>query len=144
MIGGSSHYRWFARDFSPILHLVSELVATLLLKPASTRKRDINADGINHNRHRCMNFVIEVGEVEKQLVEFDFNQLLGRTVIRSNGREIKRQVRLISEPVFESHVVDFGEYERLQLKIEKRRQSLRSSRYTVYVNNRLATCCEGR
>lgn len=91
-----------------------------------------------------MRFVIEVGEVEKQMVEFDFNQLLGRTVIRSNGRELKRHVRLFSEPVFERHVVDFGERERVQLKIEKRRKMLLSSHYTVYVNNRLATCCEGR
>ncbi len=90
-----------------------------------------------------MKFVIEVGEAEKRRVEFDFNQLLGRTVIRSNGRELKRNVRLFSEPVFESHVIDFGDKERLQLKIEKRRRLLISSRYTVYVNNRLTHCCQG-
>jgi hypothetical protein len=50
---------------------------------------------------------------------------------------------LFSEPVFETHVIDFGDQERVHLKIEKRRRLLVSSRYTVYVNNRLAHCCQG-
>ena len=56
-----------------------------------------------------MKFTIEVGEVEKQQVEFSFNQLLGRTVIRSNGQELKRSVRWFSEPVFDRHVFEFAE-----------------------------------
>lgn len=90
-----------------------------------------------------MRFTIQVGELERHEVEFDFNQLLGRTIIRANGRELKRSVRLFSEPVFERHLVDFGEREQIHLKIEKSRKKLLASRYAVYVNNRLAHCCSG-
>jgi hypothetical protein len=90
-----------------------------------------------------MKFTIEVGEVERQRVEFSFNQLLGRTVIRSNGRELKRSVRLFSEPLFDTHVLDFAEKERIELKIEKQRQSMFDSRYLVFVNNRLTQCFQG-
>ena len=84
-----------------------------------------------------MKFVVQVGEVAKQRVEFTFNQLLGRTVIRSDGRELKRSVRLFSEPLYDTHVFAFFEKERAQLRIEKRRKHLFSSEYFVYVNNRL-------
>jgi hypothetical protein len=84
-----------------------------------------------------MKFVVQVGEVAKQRVEFTFNQLLGRTVIRSDGRELKRSVRLFSEPLYDTHVFEFFEKERAQLRIEKRRKHLFSSEYFVYVNNRL-------
>jgi len=84
-----------------------------------------------------MKFVVEVGEVAKQQVEFAFNQLLGRTVIRSGGRELKRSVRLFSEPLYDTHVFEFAEKERAQLRIEKRRKHLFASEYFVYVNNRL-------
>ena len=90
-----------------------------------------------------MKFTIEVGEVEKQHVEFSFNQLLGRTLIRSNGRELKRSVRLFSEPVFDRHVFDFADRERVELKIEKQRKQLFSSRYFVFVNDRLTRCFQG-
>ncbi len=90
-----------------------------------------------------MKFTIEVGEVEKQRVEFSFNQLLGRTVIRSNGQELKRSVRLFSEPLCDTHEFNFDERERVQLKIEKQRRHLFGSRYFVFVNNRLTQCFQG-
>ncbi len=90
-----------------------------------------------------MKFTIEVGEVEKQRVEFSFNQLLGRTVIRANGRELKKTVRFFSEPSLEIHVFDFAEKERIILKIEKQRESMFGSRYLVFVNNRLTRCIHG-
>jgi hypothetical protein len=90
-----------------------------------------------------MRFVIELGESEKQRVEFTFNQLLGRTVVRSNGREIKKSVRLFSEPVYDLHVFEFAEQERVELKIEKRRKHLFASQYFVYVNNRLQEFYQG-
>jgi hypothetical protein len=90
-----------------------------------------------------MKFTIEVGEVEKQRVEFSFNQLLGRTVIRSNGRDLKKSVRLFSEPLFDRHIFDFAEKERVELKIEKQRRNLFASRYFVFVNNRLTQCFQG-
>lgn len=90
-----------------------------------------------------MRFAIEVGEVQKQKVEFDFNQLLGRTVIRLNGQVLKKAVRLFSEPVIDSHEVSLAEIERVDLRIEKRRKLLFSSHYTVFVNNRLTQVFEG-
>jgi hypothetical protein len=90
-----------------------------------------------------MKFTIEVGEVEKQRVEFSFNQLLGRTVIHSNGRQLKKSVRLFSEPVFDRHVFDFFDKERVELKIEKQRKHLFGSRYFVFVNNRLTQSFQG-
>ncbi len=90
-----------------------------------------------------MRFVIEVGDIEKETVEFAFNQLLGRTVIRRNGQEFKRNVRLFSEPVFEHHIIDLHERQRALLRIEKRRKHLVGSRYSVYVNNQLVQCHEG-
>ncbi len=90
-----------------------------------------------------MKFVIEIGEVKKQRIEFSFNQLLGRTVIRSNGRELRRNVRLFGEPLSDTHVLDFSEVERIELKIQKQRQSMFDSRYLVFVNNRLIQCFQG-
>ena len=90
-----------------------------------------------------MKFVVEVGDVLKKRVEFSFNQLLGRTVIRADGRELKRTVRLFSEPVEETHVVSFGDTERVELRIEKKRKPLVGSRYSVYVNDRLNRCLQG-
>jgi hypothetical protein len=90
-----------------------------------------------------MRFVIEVGEVAKEQVEFTFNQLLGRTVIRANGREVTRKTRWFSEPLVDTHLVDFAEQEKVQLKIEKRRRHLFASRYFVYINDRLVQCFQG-
>lgn len=90
-----------------------------------------------------MKIELEVGDVLKRKVEFSFNQLLGRTVIRADGREIKRSVRLFSEPVQESHVVNFGDTERIELRIEKKRKPLVGARYSVYLNDRLHQCLQG-
>lgn len=90
-----------------------------------------------------MRFAIEVGEVARQQVEFYFNQLLGLTVIRANGRELKKRVRLFSEPLVDAHEVELEGLERLRVRIEKHRQWLISSRYLVYVNDRLVQCFQG-
>ncbi|WCJ58302.1 hypothetical protein NXS98_11260 [Fontisphaera persica] len=90
-----------------------------------------------------MRFAIEVGEVARQQVEFYFNQLLGLTVIRANGREIKKRVRLFSEPVKEAHELDLDGLEKLRVRIEKHRQWLISSRYLVFVNDRLVQRFQG-
>ncbi len=76
-------------------------------------------------------------------VEFLFNQLLGRTVIRSNGQELKKTVRLFSEPLVDTHVMHFTEKERVEVKIEKRRKHLFASQYFVYLNNRLTQVHQG-
>ena len=38
-----------------------------------------------------MKFCIEVGEEKKHQIEYEFNQLLGRLVIKSNQQEVKRR-----------------------------------------------------
>jgi hypothetical protein len=90
-----------------------------------------------------MKFEIEVGEVAKERVEFSFNQLMGRTIIRSNGREVKRSVRWFSEPVVDTHVIDFAQHEKVNLTIEKRRRQLFGAQYFVYINNRLVAYYKG-
>jgi hypothetical protein len=90
-----------------------------------------------------MTFAIEVGEVSRERIDFTFNQLLGRTVIRANGRELKRNTRWFSEPVVETHLIDLTETERVQVKIEKRRKHLFSSQYFVYVNDRMVQYYRG-
>lgn len=90
-----------------------------------------------------MTFSLEVGETEKHLVEFRFNQLSGKLVIKLNNREVKRSVRLFSEPIRESHAFDIGEKERLSLRIEKQRKLLYGQKYQVFVNERLVRAYEG-
>jgi len=90
-----------------------------------------------------MNFSIVVGDVEKHIIDFNFNQLLGRLVIKVNQTEVKRQVKLIDEPLKESHVIQVGNQERLTVRIEKRRKQLLGQKCSVFLNNRLLQCYEG-
>ena len=60
-----------------------------------------------------MKFNLEVGELEKHVVEFNFDQLLGQLVIKVNKREVKRSVRLFNEPVKETHTLQVGDGERV-------------------------------
>lgn len=90
-----------------------------------------------------MQIAIETGEREKMRIEFTFNQLMGRTIIRANGQEVKRQVQWFSEPLVETHDMTFDEKERVNVRIEKRRQLLFASHYSVYVNNRLVDSRQG-
>jgi hypothetical protein len=38
------------------------------------------------------------GELKKHQIVYDFNQLLGRLVIKLNQQEVKRRIRLFNEP----------------------------------------------
>ncbi len=84
-----------------------------------------------------MKFNLTVGETEKHLVEFDFNQLCGTLVIRVDDKPVYQSKRLINEPVHEvfNFVVD-GQ-ERSAVRIEQSRKPLLGHRNTVFVNNRL-------
>ena len=84
-----------------------------------------------------MRFAIDIGEVEKHHLEFNFNQLLGSTVIKVNGQEVKRAVRLFSEPILEHHQVEVGKTERHTVFIKKKRKLLFGQKFFVYVNQRL-------
>ena len=84
-----------------------------------------------------MKFSIEIGEKEKNLLEYHFNQLLGRLLIKVNNRTVKKALRLLNEPVLEVHVVVVGKHEKSTVRIEKERKPLLGHRNRLYVNNRL-------
>jgi len=88
-------------------------------------------------------FTIEIGEVEKHRLEYQFNQLLGRLVIKINQKPVKQSVRLINEPVLEVHVFVVGHNEQSTVRIEKERKPLLGHKNRLYVNNRLLKVFEG-
>jgi hypothetical protein len=90
-----------------------------------------------------MRFILEIGEIQKHLVEFKFDQLLGKSVIKVNQQEIMRSVRLFNEPLKETHTIQVSEDERLQVRIEKERKLLFGQKCRVFVNDRLVKCYEG-
>jgi len=90
-----------------------------------------------------MRFALEIGESEKNRLEFQFNQLLGSTVIKVNNHEVKKTVRYFSEPLLERHVVEVGKDERHTVFIEKHRKLLFGQKYMVYVNERLVKLLHG-
>jgi len=90
-----------------------------------------------------MKFSLEVGEIERHLIEFDFNQLLGELRIRVNQKEVTSCVRLFNEPVTETHTLRVGEAENLTVRIEKERKMLFGQKCRVFVNDRLCKYYEG-
>ena len=90
-----------------------------------------------------MRFALEIGDTEKHHLEFNFNQLLGSTVIKVNGQEVKKSVRLFSEPLEQRYQVEVGKHERHTVFIEKRRKLLFGQRFFVYVNQRLVKAFTG-
>ena len=90
-----------------------------------------------------MTFTIEVGEAEKHIIDFNFNQLLGKLVIQVNRQEVKRSLRPINEPVRETHVIELGGVEDLTVRIEKERRQLVGSKCRVFLNDRLFKFYEG-
>lgn len=89
-----------------------------------------------------MKFTIEVGEIEKHRIEYSFNPLLGVLVVKVDGQPVRKHVRLINEPVRETHALVVGERERHNVRIEKERTSTFSHRSSVFVNNRLLKVVE--
>ena len=90
-----------------------------------------------------MKFCLEVGELERHTIEFDFNQLLGELRICVNRQEVKRNVRLFDEPLTETHTLQVGQAERLTVRIEKERKLLFGQKCRVFLNDRLFKCYEG-
>ena len=84
-----------------------------------------------------MKIIIEVGEKEKHRIEYNFNQLIGRLVVKVNEQPVKRSYRLLNEPKFEVHVFVVGQFEKQEVRIEKQRKQLMGHRNRVFVNNRL-------
>jgi hypothetical protein len=90
-----------------------------------------------------MKFSLELGHLETHRLEFSFNQLLGRKVIKVNDLEVLRAIRLFSEPIRETHTLEIGEKEKLQVRIEKERKLLIGQKYKIFLNDRLIRLYEG-
>lgn len=90
-----------------------------------------------------MQFVIESGAQEKHVIEFTFNQLLGRSVVKVDGREVFKKARWFSEPLVDRYEFEVGQFEPVRLRIEKERKLLFGSKYRVYLDNRLTQFYQG-
>ena len=90
-----------------------------------------------------MKFKIEVGEVEKHLVEFDHNQLIGSLLIKVDEKTVYQNRRLLNEPKEEVYKFVVGQLEKTEVRIEKIRKQLFGHRSSVYVGNRLARVYDG-
>jgi hypothetical protein len=88
-------------------------------------------------------FIIEIGDTEKHRLEYTFNQLLGRLVIKVNDKPIKQSTRLLNEPILEVFAFPVGHQETSQVRIEKQRKALVGCRNRLYVNNRLVRVFDG-
>lgn len=91
---------------------------------------------------RRMKFTIEIGESEKHRIEYNFNQLIGRLVVKVNEQPVKKSFRLVNEPILEIHVFVVGQYEKQEVRIEQQRKQLFGHRNRVFVNNRLVKVVE--
>lgn len=90
-----------------------------------------------------MKFTLEVGEAEKHVVEFNFNQPAGHLVIRVDNQAVIKAARRFNEPVSEVFTIEVGSREKSAVRIEKHRKQLFGHRNIVYVDNRLARVVEG-
>jgi len=90
-----------------------------------------------------MKFSLEIGDQEKHTVEFKFNQLLGRVLVKVDGEEVFRKARWFSEPLVDRYEFEIGNFDPVRIRIEKMRKQLFSSRYMIYLNNRLTQLYQG-
>ena len=93
---------------------------------------------IQASERTFMKFKIEVGEVEKHVIEFNFSQLVGNLEIRVDDKTVVRSKRLMNEPVREIYDLLVGEREKIAVRIEKKRKPLLGHHRRVWINNRLA------
>jgi hypothetical protein len=84
-----------------------------------------------------MKFVIEVGETDRHVVEFNFNQLRGALVICVDDRPIYQSTRIFNEPLHEVYHFVIDGREKSDVRIEQRRKPLFGHHDTVFVNNRM-------
>ena len=90
-----------------------------------------------------MKFTLEVGSEQPQIIEFEFNQLLGRSVVKVDGQKVFCKKRWFSEPIIDRYELQIGERDGVCLRIEKERKFLFASKYRVYVDNRLTQFYQG-
>ena len=90
-----------------------------------------------------MRFSLQVGNTDKHLVEFNFNQLYGTLVIRVDSRPVFESKRIFNEPVREVYHFVIDGAEKADVRIEKRRKPLFGHHNSVYVNDRLTRVVDG-
>ena len=90
-----------------------------------------------------MKFTLEVGEEEKHVVEFNFNQLAGNLVISVDNQPVIKSTRVFNEPLHEVFTIEVGGKQKSAVRIEKNRKPLFGHRNVVYVDNRLTRVVEG-
>jgi hypothetical protein len=90
-----------------------------------------------------MQLCVELGDRQKRLLCYQFNQLLGKTVITFDGKILKKSTRFFNEPVREIHQVEVNVPDRTVVRIEKERGALIEQKARLYVNNQLARFARG-
>jgi hypothetical protein len=94
-----------------------------------------------HKNDNTMKFAMEVGDAEKYLLEYQSNEWLGRTVIKVNNHEVKRQQRLFGNRT-ETHNLVLGDQEPINVRIEKEPRFPFGLRSRVFINSRLVRLFE--
>ena len=90
-----------------------------------------------------MKFAIEVGEVEKHLIEYERNTVSGYWKIRIDGQEVHKCNQILFNPRHQVHEFDVGTNERLHVRIEIERSIWGNEKKKVYVNGRLVQFKKG-
>jgi hypothetical protein len=90
-----------------------------------------------------MKFNLELGDTQKHKIEYQFNQLLGRLVVRLNNQEVFRRVRRFNEPRQEQLLIRADQNGAMDVLVEKQRRPLFGHRYRIFLNGRLYRCCSG-
>ncbi len=90
-----------------------------------------------------MKFTFEVGEIEKHQIEFNYNQLAGRVMIKVDKQIVRNSIRLLNEPAHEVYQFVVGQMVRTEVRIEKWRKQLLGSRNCFYVDGRLVDVIVG-
>ena len=85
-----------------------------------------------------MKFAIEVGELEKHLLEYERNDVTGYWQIRINGQEVKQNKQILFNPRKQVHEFELGTAEHLKVRIEIERSLWGKEKKRVFVNGRLA------
>jgi len=94
-----------------------------------------------------MNFKFEVGNKEKHLIEFSFNQFWGNLYIKIDNEKTIKDFRMFSLKLTKTYEFEVGVKEKHNIKIEKQRKrffaGFRKQHYKVYLDNNLIEEYEG-
>ena len=91
-----------------------------------------------------MKYTLEVaGNIERYLLDYQFNELLGSMVIKIDNQEVKRAVYLFGGPKKESLALTLGKNETVNVRIERERKFPFGHSSCVFVNERLVKRYEG-